>query len=207
MQRRIPTLTVLVTAALAGVVPLGAAPAWAAPTLTVSKTTGLTDGASVTVGGSGFTPNLKQIAVGQCIEEVKGPTDCNLAGGSQFVNADAAGKLPTVTLKLAQKFGTFDCTKRTCVIAAQILPSGGNAGDIAANKASVKLTFGAAAQATTQAAQATTAAAEATALPKTGPGDEPFVVVLAGSALLTVGVGLLVILPARRRRARTAEEM
>ncbi|GAA3228028.1 neocarzinostatin apoprotein domain-containing protein [Dactylosporangium siamense] len=203
MQRRIPTLAVLVTAALAGIVPLGAAPAWAAPTLTVSKTTGLTDGASVTVGGSGFTPNLKQIAVGQCIEEVKGPTDCNLAGGSQFVNADAAGKLPTVTLKLAQKFGTFDCTKRTCVIAAQILPSGGNAGEIAANKASVKLTFGAAAAATTtQAAAATT---EPTALPKTGPGDEPFVVLLAGSALLTVGVGLLVVLPARRRRARAAE--
>lgn len=208
MQRRIRTLAVLTAAALAAIVPLGAAPAWAAPTLTVSKTTGLTDGASVTVGGSGFTPNLKQIAVGQCIEEVKGPTDCNLAGGSQFVNADASGKVPTVTLKLAQKFGTFDCTKRTCVIAAQILPSGGNAGEIAANKASVKLTFGAAAQATTQAAtQATTAAAEATALPKTGPGDEPFVVLLAGSALLTVGVGLLVVLPARRRRARTVEEM
>jgi LPXTG-motif cell wall-anchored protein len=173
-------------------------------TLTVSKTTGLTDGASVTVGGSGFTANLKQIAVGQCIEEMKGPTDCNLAGGSQFVNADAAGNLPTVTLKLAQKFGTFDCTKRTCVIAAQILPSGGNAGEIAANKASVKLTLGAAAQSTTQAAAAT---AEATALPKTGPGDEPFVVLLAGSALVTVGVGLLVVLPARRRRARTAEGM
>lgn len=73
MQRRIPTLAVLITAALAGIIPLGAAPAWAAPTLTVSKTTGLTDGASVTVGGSGFTPNLKQIAVGQCIEEVKAP--------------------------------------------------------------------------------------------------------------------------------------
>ncbi|MEV4135990.1 neocarzinostatin apoprotein domain-containing protein [Dactylosporangium sp. NPDC049742] len=203
MQRRIASLAVLVTAALAGVVPLGAAPAWAAPALTVSKTTGLTDGVSVTVGGSGFTANLKQIAVGQCIEEVKGPSDCNLAGGSQFVNADASGKIPTVTLKLAQKFGTFDCTKRTCVIAAQILPSGGNAGEIAANKASVKLTFGAAAQPTTQAAAAATT--EATALPKTGPGDEPFVVVLAGSALLTLGVGLLVVLPARRRRAHTAE--
>ena len=199
MQRRIGSLAVLVTAALAGVVPLGAAPAWAAPALTVSKTTGLTDGVSVTVGGSGFTPNLKQIAVGQCIEEVKGPTDCNLAGGSQFVNADGAGKIPTVTLKLAQKFGTFDCTKHTCVIAAQILPSGGNAGEIAANKASVRLTFGAAAQATTPAA-APAATTEATALPKTGPGDEPVVVVLAGSALLTLGIGLLVVLPARRRR-------
>jgi hypothetical protein len=202
MQRRIQTLAVLIAAALAAVVPLGAAPAWAAPTLTVSKTTGLTDGASVTVGGSGFTPNLKLIAVGQCIEEVKGPTDCNLAGGSQFVNADGAGKIPTVTLKLAAKFGTFDCTKRTCVVAAQILPSGGNAGEIAANKAAVRLTFGAAAQPTTAAAAATT---EAPALPKTGPGDEPFVVALAGSALLTVGVGLLVVLPARWRRARAAE--
>jgi LPXTG-motif cell wall-anchored protein len=128
---------------------------------------------------------------------VSGPTDCNLAGGSQFVNADGSGKIPTVTLKLAQKFGTFDCTKRQCVVAAQILPSAGNADQVAANKVSVKLTFGAAA-ATTAAAPAS-AAPQSTALPKTGPGDEPVVVVLAGTALLTLGAGLLVVLPARRR--------
>ncbi|WP_238006572.1 neocarzinostatin apoprotein domain-containing protein [Dactylosporangium sp. AC04546] len=200
MRHRLALLAAFVVAALGTVVPLAASPAWAAPTLSVSKTTGLADGTSVTVNGSGFTPNLKQIAVGQCIENMKGPTDCNLAGGAQFVNADASGKLPTVTIKLAKKFGTFDCTQRTCVVAAQILPSGNNGGEVEKNKVAVKLSFGEAAAPTTSAAAAATA--EATALPKTGPGDEPVVVVLAGTALLFLGVGLLVVLPARRRRAR-----
>ncbi|GGM05923.1 neocarzinostatin apoprotein domain-containing protein [Dactylosporangium sucinum] len=199
MRHRLALLAVLSVAALGTVVPLGASPAWAAPTLSVSKTTGLADGTSVTVNGSGFTPSLKQIAVGQCIENMKGPTDCNLAGGAQFVNADASGKLPTVTIKLAQKFGSFDCTQRTCVVAAQILPSGNNGDEVEKNKVAVKLSFGAAAAPTSAAPAAT---AEATALPKTGPGDEPVVVVLAGTALLFLGIGLLVVLPARRRRAR-----
>lgn len=114
---------VAVLAVLAVSVPMIASPAAAKPVLTLSKSSGLSDGASITVNGSGFTANLKQIAIGQCIAEVKGPTDCNLAGGAQFVNADASGKIPAVTLRVAKKFGSFDCTRRQCVIAAQILPS------------------------------------------------------------------------------------
>ncbi|GIH02428.1 hypothetical protein Rhe02_04950 [Rhizocola hellebori] len=175
---------------LAATVLFGASPAQAAPTLTLSKSTGLSDGDRITVNGSGFKPGLTQIAIGQCIAEVAGPTDCNLAGGAQFVNADANGKIPEVTLKLAVKFGNFDCTKRQCVIAAQILPSGNNAEDIAANKTSTRITFG------------TATTSPSPTLPKTGPGDEYVVITLAGSALLLCGIGVVLLLPRRRRAWR-----
>lgn len=171
---------------LAATVLFGAGPAQAAPTLTLSKSTGLKDGDRITVNGSGFKPGLTQIAIGQCIAEVSGPTDCHLAGGAQFVNADATGKIPAVTLKLSEKFGSFDCTKRQCVVAAQILPSGDNAGDIAANKTSTRITFGTASSAPT--------------LPKTGPGDEYLVIALTGSAALLCGIGFVLLLPRARRR-------
>jgi LPXTG-motif cell wall-anchored protein len=170
---------------LAATVLLGASPAQAAPALSLSKSSGLKDGDRITVNGTGFKPNLTQIAIGQCIAEVAGPTDCHLGGGAQFVNADASGKIPEVTLKLAEKFGTFDCTKRQCVIAAQVLPSGNNAEDVAANKVTVRITFGTASQAPT--------------LPKTGPGDEYLVITLAGSALLLCGIGFVLLLPRRWR--------
>lgn len=166
---------------------VGPAPASAAPTLTLSKSSGLKDGDRITVNGSGFKPGLTQIAIGQCIAEVTGPTDCNLAGGAQFVNADTNGRIPEVALKVAEKFGSFDCTKRQCVIAAQVLPSGNNSEDVAANKTSTRISFGTATQ--------------APSLPRTGPGDEYLVVMLTGSALLLCGVGFVLLLP-RRRAAR-----
>lgn len=192
-------------AAIAGVViaslVLAAVPASAASKLTLSKSTGLVDGDRITVNGTGFTPNLTQIAIGQCIADVKGPADCNLAGGATFVNADASGKIPAVSLKLSIKFGTFDCSKVACVVAAQILPSTNTPDVVAANAAKVSITFGGGAAATTPAGAGPTSAAPV--LPKTGPGDEYVVVVLAGSALLLSGIGFLLLLP-RRRRARAA---
>src|SRR5689334_1296999 len=75
--------------ALAGtVVFVDGSPALAAPTLHVSKTTGLSDGEQITVYGTGFTKNLQQIAIGECVNNPTGPTDCNLSGGAQFTNAD-----------------------------------------------------------------------------------------------------------------------
>ncbi|WP_406080985.1 neocarzinostatin apoprotein domain-containing protein [Micromonospora sp. NBC_00858] len=200
--------------------------AFAAPTLTVSATTGLTDKHQVIVNGSGFTPSLKQIAVGQCVAGFKGPTDCNLAGGAAFVNADGSGKLPTVTLKLAQKFGAFDCTKQECVVAAQILPNSGNADQVEANKVSVALTFGKKpAQKPSPATPPTSAAPSATPAATTSPSTSPAVAagtsapslvnanpvsagpdryavtVLVGSGLLLLCIGLLVLMPYRNRRS------
>ncbi|MBV1852668.1 neocarzinostatin apoprotein domain-containing protein [Catellatospora tritici] len=186
---------VAVLAAVAVTVPLYAQPAAAAPRLTLSKSSGLSNGTQITVNGSGFTANLKQIAIGQCIADPVGPTDCNLAGGAQFVNADGSGKIPAVTLKLAAKFGSFDCTKRQCVVAAQILPSSASDDVVKANRASVKISFGAA----SSPKPGTSTSPES--LAKTGPGDEHWVLVLGGSALLLPGIGLLLLLPRRRRAA------
>jgi LPXTG-motif cell wall-anchored protein len=192
---RIAAVAGLVIASLV----LAAVPASAASKLTLSKSSGLADGDRITVDGSGFTPNLTQIAIGQCIADVKGPTDCNLAGGATFVNADASGKIPQVSLKLSLKFGTFDCSKVACVIAAQILPSTNTPDVVAANAAKVSITFGGGAGPTTTGPTPTGTAS----LPKTGPGDEYVVLILAGSALLLSGIGFLLLLP-RRRRARAA---
>ncbi|MEV4414049.1 neocarzinostatin apoprotein domain-containing protein [Catellatospora sp. NPDC049609] len=192
---------VAVLAVVAVAVPMFAQPAAAKPALRLSKSSGLADGASITVNGSGFTAGLKQIAIGQCIAEVKGPTDCNLAGGAQFVNADASGKIPGVTLRVAKKFGSFDCTKRQCVIAAQILPSSAPDDIVKFNATSVKISFGSSGGATTA---PTASSSPGASLAKTGPGDEHWFIVLAGTALLLPGIGFLLLLLPRRRTTAAA---
>ena len=149
-MRRLAALAAAVVVLLGPASLFGAAPAYAAASLTVSKTTGLKDGDRVTVNGSGFSPNMKQIAVGQCKAGMKGPSDCNLAGGATFVNADASGKIPTVTLSVKEKFGSFDCTRIKCIIGAQILPQAGTPAEVAANTSIVEISFGGAAPAPTK---------------------------------------------------------
>lgn len=191
---------------------VAAPPSFAAPSVTVSATTGLTDGQTVTVTGSGFDANLKGIAVGQCIEGFTGPTDCNLQGGATFRNADASGAIAEVTLKLAETFGTTDCTKVQCVIGVAPLPTNASDAVVAANTSVTKLTFGAAAEEETTAAAPTTSAAPTAAatttttereaaadLPKTGPSDSLPVMLIGASALLLTGFGMLVAVPRRRR--------
>ncbi|KHL15797.1 neocarzinostatin family protein [Mumia flava] len=195
-----------------GVVMLVAAPAAsAAPQLDVSETTGLSDGQSITVDGSGFDPNLEGIAVGQCKEGFTGPSDCNLQGGATFRNADGSGTIATVTLKLAESFNGIDCTTQQCVIGAAPLPTASSQAVVDANTAIVPLEFGAAAgggaeeasapaEAPAQApAEAAPAQADAGALPKTGPTDSLPVLLLAGAALVLPGAALMLALPSRRR--------
>ncbi|WP_328477638.1 neocarzinostatin apoprotein domain-containing protein [Actinoplanes sp. NBC_00393] len=222
---RYPRIRRLAAAVAAGLVCAGAVvlmtgtPAAAAPTLTVSKTSGLKDGDTVTVSGNGFTASLTNIALGQCIKDPATSTDCNLAGGAVFVNADASGNTAQISLKLATSFGGHDCGTDGCVIAAQILPSAAEPEVVEANKAQVPITFGGGgggpasptpSKTTSPAATKTTPAGTTTsrsstpaaggALPKTGPGQEWATVVLIGSALMLPGIGLLMLLPARRRR-------
>ncbi|MEU8243882.1 neocarzinostatin apoprotein domain-containing protein [Actinoplanes missouriensis] len=208
----------LAAAAAAGLLcalSVGVTPAAAKATLKVSKTTGLKSGDSVTVSGTGFTKNLTDLALGQCVKNPKGPSDCNLAGGAVFAKTDGSGKTDTVTLKLATSFSGKECGTDGCVIAAQLLPSSHDAATVAANAVSVKIVFGssggtvkpvtskssAAAAATTTAAAADDSDSDSdSALPKTGPGMEWATVVLIGTGLLLPGFGLLAMLPARRRR-------
>ncbi len=198
------------TRALAGVAAvvatsfIAAPPAFAAATLNVSQTEGLTDGTVVKISGSGFTPNMQNIAIGQCIEGMKGPSDCNTGGGATFKPADAQGNIAEFTLVVKEKFGKFDCTTQQCVFGAQPLPGAVDAAALKANTVYYDLSFGAAtAPAATPAATpaapvpgaTTTAGAE---LPKTGPGEELAIAVGGGVALLLAGAAGLHFMPRRR---------
>ena len=192
----------LAAAAAILVVLVTAPPSFAAPTLSVSASQNLKDGQTVTISGSGFTPNLKGIAIGQCVKGYTGPGDCNTAGGAKFRDADASGKVAPFTIVVKEKFAAFDCTKQECVIAAAPLPTNSDAATIKANTYIIPMKFGAAAAATpttAATAAATTAPSSTSTLPKTGAGDSVPVLMLGASALLATGVGVMLLVPGRRR--------
>jgi hypothetical protein len=178
-----------------------APPSFAAPTLTISATTGLSDGQTVTISGAGFAANLKGIAIGQCVEGYTGPGDCNLAGGAKFRDADASGNVASFTVVVKKVFGAHDCTKVQCVIAGAPLPTASDKATIAANTFSTKITFGAPAATTAPSATATatTAPSDTSTLPKTGAGDSVPVLMLGATALLAAGVGVMLLVPGRLR--------
>lgn len=66
-----------------------AAPAHAEPAVSVSPSSGLTDGQTVTVTASGFTAGTTRSVV-QCAAQVAGQDDCNVAG-VKFINIGADG--------------------------------------------------------------------------------------------------------------------
>jgi hypothetical protein len=191
----------LAAVAALAVVLITAPPSFAAPTLDVSATTGLTDGQIITISGSGFEANLSSIAIGQCSEDYVGPADCNTSGGAQFKNADASGNVSSFTIKVSESFGSVDCTKEQCVIAAAPLPTNADDATIAANTYVVDISFGAAAEPSAS-TSATTAPADTdtdATLPKTGAGDSVPVLMLGASALLAAGIGVMLLVPGRRR--------
>lgn len=172
--------------------------AFAAPTLDVPETENLEDGQTIVVTGSGFAPNLKGIAVGQCRTGFTGPADCNLQGGATFRNADASGAIEPVTIKLAQSFGDVDCLVEQCVVAAQPLPTTSGPEEVAANTIIVPIYFGGPAPADAGAASpaaAPAAAAPASQAPAADAGDAVQAAsvgspVLTGSGSGLAGVGL-----------------
>lgn len=179
---------------------VAAPPAFAGATLNVSQTEGLTDGTVVTISGSGFTPNLKNIAIGQCIDGMKGPADCNTGTGAAFKTADAQGNIASFTLVVKEKFNKFDCVAQQCVFGAQPLPGAVDAATVAANSVYYDLKFGAAAPAPTATAPAATATPGAAGqeLPKTGAGDALVLALGGGLALLAVGGAALYFTPRTR---------
>ncbi|KQW53688.1 hypothetical protein ASC77_05325 [Nocardioides sp. Root1257] len=198
--RRPKTLLARVGAGVAAlvVVLVTAPPSFAAPSLTISQTQNLTDGQTLTISASGFEPNLSNIAIGQCSEGYVGPADCNTVSGAVFKTADADGKVAPFTIKVLEVFGDHDCTKEQCVIAGAPLPTNADAATIKANTYVVKISFGAAEAAPTAAAT-TAAAGDGSTLPKTGAGDSVPVLMLGATALLAAGVGVMLLVPGRRR--------
>jgi hypothetical protein len=129
-------------AAAFGLVLASAAPSFAAPSLTVDATSGLKDGQTLTISGTGFAANLKSIAIGQCVQGYTGPADCNTSGGAQFKNADASGNVASFTIVVKEKFGNHDCAKEVCLIAGAPLPTGNTAAVVKANTYEVPIYFG-----------------------------------------------------------------
>lgn len=207
-MRRTPTLglkrvvsALSATAAMLLIMLVAAPPSFAAPTLEVSAHTGLTDGQTITISGSGFEPNLKGIAIGQCREGYVGPADCNVQGGATFKDADASGNVGSFTIVVKEKFGAVDCLATTCLIAAAPLPTSSDAATIAANTYEIEMSFASAETAPEPetAPETTQPDTDTSALPKTGAGDSMPVVLLTATALLAAGVGLMLLVPGRRR--------
>lgn len=202
VRRRVTLLSRgLAAAAALAVVLVTAPPSFAAPTLTMNAPTTMKDGQTVTITGTGFEPGLKGIAIGQCTKGYVGPGDCNLQGGAKFRDADASGNVAAFDIVVKEQFGTNDCSKVECVIAAGPLPTAVDQATVDANTFVIPITFGAAAaaeDAATPTAAATQTTADAT-LPKTGAGDSVPVLMLGASALLATGIGVMLLVPGRRR--------
>jgi lysophospholipase L1-like esterase len=95
------------------------------PTIDVVPSTGLTDGQTVQVNGSGFSASA-QIAVGECRSGATSASDCS-PDGALVVTADPSGGFTTafvVTQSLVIGSSTIDCSNPgTCVMGAGQLPS------------------------------------------------------------------------------------
>ncbi len=199
MRKTPRTLTQALAAAVAlfFVTFIAAPPAFANASLDISQTQGLKDGQSVTISGSGFKPNLSNIAIGQCIEGMKGPADCNTVGGADFVGADANGNIPATTIIVKEAFGGFDCTKQKCVIGAQPLPGAVDAATLSANTFYADISFGEAPAepAPTQAPVAAPPSDGGDELPKTGPGQELALALTLGMLLFLLGGATLWFVP------------
>lgn len=64
------------------------------PTLTVTPSTGLADGATVHVTAKGFTPNQKSLGINECADkgDATGAGDCNIRA-LKAVSSDAKGEI------------------------------------------------------------------------------------------------------------------
>jgi hypothetical protein len=204
-SRLTPLTRGLAAVAAVLIVLVTAPPSFAAPTLTISQTQGLSDGQSVTISAGGYQANLGDIAIGQCVQGYTGPADCNTVGGAVFKDADGSGRIASFSIIVKQVFNGHDCTKVQCVIAGSPLPTTSDAKTISANTYVAKISFGSAATAAPSVAATTAATTTAPddsgtgSLPKTGAGDSVPVLLLGASALLAAGIGMMLLVPGRRR--------
>jgi hypothetical protein len=89
----------------------------AAPSITITPSSGLANAQTVTVSISGFTANVSTINIVQCLSTGSSASSCNVADGKLFQKTNASGAL-TVTMTVRTTFGANDCTKSQCMIAA-----------------------------------------------------------------------------------------
>ena len=103
------------------------------PSITVTPSTGLTNGQTVTITGSGFTPGDSLFAV-ECLATATSAAGCNTAGATP-ITANSDGTLPSTTFTV--KTGTVGTGTGTCgtsasdLTACVISVSNATAGDAA----------------------------------------------------------------------------
>lgn len=111
-RSRLAALVGLALVASSGAVVLGASPAFAAPAVTVSPNTGLTNGQSVTISGTGFSAGASVAAL-ECKFPPAGASSCDLGTlKNPFATADMSGNITgTYTVKQNITVGgsAFDC--------------------------------------------------------------------------------------------------
>lgn len=110
-----PVTGAAIAAAAAALTLVLAMPASAAtdPSVTVSPSSGLSNGQTVTVTGSGYAANASVNLV-ECAANAQGASGCDIASFKP-VTADSSGGF-TESFKVASSFGSTDCTKVDCVI-------------------------------------------------------------------------------------------
>jgi hypothetical protein len=177
------------TAAVAGLIAVGAVVlgtggvAVAAPVVTVTPNTGLAEGQTVQVSGSGYTAG-KTLGITQCSDQgaATGQGDCDVPN-IRTVTADSAGN---VSSPYVVRAGPFGANNRVCDPNQRCLVSLGElTGDPNAERATAPLTFGGGPPATSPVAAAVQG--NQTTMARTGPGDFPWALLIAGVLLAALG--------------------
>ncbi|WP_328673928.1 neocarzinostatin apoprotein domain-containing protein [Streptomyces sp. NBC_00328] len=209
-------------AALAAVAAVcsAATPAAAAGTLTVSRTTGLAPGDTVTVSAKGLSPGQAFVPLGLCKPDPTGPTDCDtttaLVGktdGSGVWHL-SSGNATSAALKISAKAGGADCTSKAgaCVVAVFISatdelvqvpltvsaagsgsPSPSSSASPSASGTTGASSGGTAGTSSGDSGSGSTSGSGSESLPQTGSVDGVAVGLLAGGTLLMGGAAFLIL--------------
>ncbi|MEU5882477.1 neocarzinostatin apoprotein domain-containing protein [Spirillospora sp. NPDC047279] len=202
--------------AILAAVPMATAADAAAPSLKVSKTTGLKSGDKITVSASGFTKD-GQGPLGLCKPPAAGLDDCELSAPNAYMGTISGGKWSyqgktSVQVTIKSEVKGVDCTSKAgaCVVAVTML--GGSAADRAANTKIVPLTIVTGTgggdddggdggdDGGTGTDGSGTGTDNNGDLPNTGSPDGVPTYALVASALVLGGGAALLIIPRRRRR-------
>jgi LPXTG-motif cell wall-anchored protein len=209
-------------AALAAVAAVcsAATPASAAGTLTVSRTTGLAPGDTVTVSAKGLSPSQAFVPLGMCKPDPTGPTDCDTAtalvgktDGSGVWHL-SSGNATSAALKISAKAGGADCTSKAgaCVVAVFISatdelvqvpltvsatgsgsPSPGTSASPSASGTTGTSGGGTSGASSGDSGSGSTSGSGSESLPQTGSVDGVAVGLLAGGTLLMGGAAFLIL--------------
>lgn len=174
---RLGAATAGAVAAVGAAVLAFAAPASAAASITVTPSSGLSDGQTVTVKGTGFAPNT-QVLVLECPANATGSNGgsvCDVNDGKIGNNSsDASGNFTTTLTVKVKPSSSVDCTKQACVIQAHegFNPNSGQTATAPISFAALSGggTSSSAAPPTTSATGGTTSAPPATGSGGTGSG-------------------------------------